>query len=124
VNSTICAPPATIAVIDSGEKYGVSIRYRPGPAGRSAGASSPRIGWSPPLAIAPTLKLSANPDACARLAEQIDIVATAALRDAATLDALADAAMAKLCDVASGTLTFGEIVGEGAEVVSRLGPSM
>jgi hypothetical protein len=32
--------------------------------------------------------------------------------------------MAKLCDVASGTLTFGEIVGEGAEVVSRLGPSM
>jgi len=74
--------------------------------------------------IAPTLKLSANPDACARLAEQIDIVATAALRDAATLDALADAAIAKLCDVASGTLTFGEIVGEGAEVVSRLGPSM
>jgi len=74
--------------------------------------------------IAPTLKLSANPDACARLTEQIDIVATAALRDAATLDALADAAIAKLCDVASGTLTFGEIVGEGAEVVSRLGPSM
>jgi hypothetical protein len=32
--------------------------------------------------------------------------------------------MAKLLDVASGTLTFGEIVGEGGEVVSRLGPSM
>jgi altronate dehydratase large subunit len=74
--------------------------------------------------IAPTLKMSANPDACARLPEQIDIVATAALRDAATLDALADGAIARLCDVASGTLTFGEIVGEGAEVVSRLGPSM
>jgi altronate dehydratase large subunit len=74
--------------------------------------------------IAPTLKLSANPDACARLGEQIDLDATAALRDAATLDALADDAMAKLVSVASGTLTFGEIVGEGGEVVSRLGPSM
>ena len=29
-----------------------------------------------------------------------------------------------MLDVASGTLTFGEIVGEGGEVVSRLGPSM
>ena len=74
--------------------------------------------------VAPTLKMSANPDACARLPEQIDIDATGALRDAATLDALADDAMAKLLDVASGTLTFGEIVGEGSEVVSRLGPSM
>ena len=36
----------------------------------------------------------------------------------------ADAAIDQLLDVASGTLTFGEIVGEGAEVVSRLGPSM
>jgi altronate dehydratase large subunit len=74
--------------------------------------------------VAPTLKMSANPDACARLAEQIDIVATSALRDAATLDTLADEAMSKLLGVASGTLTFGEIVGEGSEVVSRLGPSM
>ena len=74
--------------------------------------------------VAPTLKMSANPDACARLPEQIDVDASGALRDAATLDALADDAMAKLVAVASGTLTFGEIVGEGAEVVSRLGPSM
>jgi altronate dehydratase large subunit len=74
--------------------------------------------------VSPTLKMSGNPDACARLTEQIDIVATSALREARALDALADEAIAKLVDVASGTLTFGEIVGEGSEVVSRLGPSM
>ena len=74
--------------------------------------------------VAPTLKMSAHPDACARLTEQIDVDATAVLRHATTQDAMAAAAMDKLLDVASGTLTFGEIVGEGAEVVSRLGPSM
>jgi len=41
-----------------------------------------------------------------------------------TLDARAEAAIVQLVEVASGSLTFGEIVGEGAEVVSRLGPSM
>ena len=39
-------------------------------------------------------------------------------------EAMAHEGFAKLLDVASGSLTFGEIVGEGAEVVSRLGPSM
>jgi altronate dehydratase large subunit len=74
--------------------------------------------------LAPTLKMSANPDACARLTEQIDIVGTDVLRNATTLDQLTDRALERLLDVASGTLTFGEIVGEGSEVVSRLGPSM
>ena len=74
--------------------------------------------------IAPTLKMSANPDACARLGEQIDIVATSVLRTTATLDDMTREALAKLLDVASGSLTFGEIVGEGSEVVSRLGASI
>ena len=74
--------------------------------------------------VAPTLKISANPDACARLAEQIDIVATDVLRKAATLDAMTGVALDKLRSVASGTLTFGEIVGEGSEVVSRLSASI
>ena len=72
--------------------------------------------------VAPTLKISANPAACARLTEQIDIDAAAVrARRARSLDAVADDALAQLLDVASGTLTFGEIVGEGSEVVSRLG---
>ena len=74
--------------------------------------------------IAPTLKVSANPDAVARLTEQIDIDATAVLRKSATLDELTTQALDKLVDVATGTLTFGEIVGEGSEVVSRLGASV
>jgi len=41
-----------------------------------------------------------------------------------TLDAMASRALDQLVEVASGTLTFGEIVGEGAEVVSRLSASI
>jgi altronate dehydratase large subunit len=74
--------------------------------------------------VAPTLKMSANPEACARLPEQIDIDASGVLQQAQSLDAMAGLALDRLVDVASGTLTFGEIVGEGAEVVSRLGPSL
>jgi len=74
--------------------------------------------------VAPTLKMSAHPETCARLAEQIDIAGADVVTGAATLDEVTARAIAKLLDVASGTLTYGEIVGEGSEVVSRLGPSM
>ena len=74
--------------------------------------------------VAPTLKMSANHNTCVRLAEQIDIPGAAAVSGATTIDAVADDAIARMLDVASGTLTYGEIVGEGSEVVSRLGPSM
>ncbi len=74
--------------------------------------------------VAPTIKMSANPAATARLTEQIDFVATAALDRSTPLETLAADGFAHLVDVASGTLTFGEIVGEGGEVVSRLGPSI
>jgi hypothetical protein len=39
-------------------------------------------------------------------------------------DDAAARALDALLGVASGTLTYGEIVGEGAEVVSRLAPSI
>ena len=74
--------------------------------------------------IAPTLKMSANPAATARLTEQIDFIATGALDRTATMEELTDAGIARLLDIADGTLTFGEIVGEGSEVVSRIAPSM
>jgi altronate dehydratase large subunit len=74
--------------------------------------------------VAPTIKMSANPQTCARLTEQIDIAASDAVTGKASLEDVTGAAIAKLIDVASGTLTYGEIVGEGSEVVSRLGPSM
>ena len=74
--------------------------------------------------VSPTLKMSAHPDTCARLTEQIDFAAAGVLAGTHTLEAMAREGFARLLDVASGSLTFGEIVGEGAEVVSRLGPSM
>jgi len=74
--------------------------------------------------IAPTLKISANPQTCARLPEQIDIAAADIVLGTASLDDVGARALDRLIDIASGTLTFGEIVGEGSEVVSRLGPSM
>ena len=74
--------------------------------------------------VAPTLKVSAHPQTCERLREQIDIAAADVTSGHASLDAAAARALGQLLDVASGSLTFGEIVGEGAEVVSRLGASM
>jgi altronate dehydratase large subunit len=74
--------------------------------------------------VAPTLKASANADACTRLGEQIDLDATGVLDGSVSFDAATEAALATLLGIASGTLTYGEIVGEGAEVVSRLGPSI
>jgi len=75
-------------------------------------------------AIAPTLKMSANRETCARLREQIDFAASAVLEGSEPFDDAAARALDALLGVASGTLTYGEIVGEGAEVVSRLAPSI
>ncbi|MGI6854626.1 UxaA family hydrolase [Mesorhizobium sp. 1B3] len=71
--------------------------------------------------VAPTVKMSARADAVAALPEQIDIDATGALAGGPEFDARM---VARLMDFASGTRTFGEVLGEGNEVVSRLGPSI
>jgi len=73
--------------------------------------------------VAPTVKMSANPATVARLTEQIDFAGNGVLDGTSSMDALVARGVRHLLDVASGTLTFGEIVGEGDEVVSRLGPS-
>jgi altronate dehydratase large subunit len=74
--------------------------------------------------VAPTMKISANVAACSRLGEQIDFDASSAMSREIDIDDLTGDALAILFDVASGTLTFGEIVGEGSEVVSRIAPSI
>ncbi len=74
--------------------------------------------------VAPTVKISANPQTCERLTEQIDLCAAGVVLGTTSPDAFFQDAFSKMLDVASGSLTFGEIVGEGGEVVSRLGPSM
>jgi altronate dehydratase large subunit len=74
-------------------------------------------------AIAPTLKISGHADTPGRLPEQIDFDASAVLAGRETVEAAADRLLALLLDTASGSATWGEILGEGDEVLARLGPS-
>lgn len=75
-------------------------------------------------AVAPTIKISANVDTCQRIPEQIDFpLDGVALGQASKEDATVKL-QNQLLAVASGTLTFGEILGEGNEVIGRAGASL
>jgi altronate dehydratase large subunit len=74
--------------------------------------------------IAPTIKISGNPQACARLHEQLDFDASDVFARRAPLAEAAERLHDLVIDVASGTLTWGEILDEGEDVVSRLGPAL
>ena len=74
--------------------------------------------------IAPTIKISANPDTVARLDAQIDFDAAAVFEGRRPLaDTVADLLDLTL-EVASGTRTFGEVLDEGEEVISRMGAAL
>lgn len=74
-------------------------------------------------ALAPTIKITANP-AAAKLEEQIDLDASHVFTgDGLRADALA-ALMSCVETIASGSLTWGEATNAGAESISRLGPSI
>lgn len=75
-------------------------------------------------ALAPTIKVSGHPEACARLAEQIDFDAGAVLLGREGLAEAAQRLLGLVLEVASGALTLGEILDEGDEAVTRLGPSL
>jgi altronate dehydratase large subunit len=74
--------------------------------------------------LAPTIKISANPVASARLREQLDFDASDVFASRETLEDAARRLTALMTEVASGTLTWGEILDEGEDVVSRLGPAL
>ena len=74
--------------------------------------------------LAPTIKLSANPDAALRLREQLDFDASDVFRGTRTLDDAARDLVALVVDIASGSLTWGEVLGEGDEVVSRMAEAL
>jgi altronate dehydratase large subunit len=75
-------------------------------------------------AVAPTLKVSAHPQTVQRLPAQIDFDASAVFAGREDLDAAAARLFGCLLDVCSGTRTWGELMGETAESVLRLGASM
>lgn len=75
-------------------------------------------------AVAPTLKISARPGTGSRLSAQIDFDAGAVFAGREDLDTAADRLFALVLDVCSGTRTWGELLGEGAESVVRVGESL
>ena len=75
-------------------------------------------------ALAPTIKVCANPDTVARLGEQIDIDAGAVLEGTAIREDLLPAACRTVVEIAEGALTWGEATGEGVESISRLAASL
>jgi len=74
--------------------------------------------------LAPTIKISGNPVTARRLHEQLDFDASDVFERRASLSDAAERLQAVMLDVASGTLTWGEILDEGDDVVSRLGPAL
>jgi altronate dehydratase large subunit len=82
------------------------------------------VGNSFVSALAPTIKISGNPETTRRLRQQLDFDASGVFERRETLDAAAVRLHALVLDVASGTSTWGEILDEGEEVVSRLGPAL
>lgn len=74
--------------------------------------------------LAPTIKVSANPEATQRLREQLDFDASDVFESRVSLEDAARRLSGLMMEVASGTLTWGEILDEGEDVVSRLGPAL
>jgi altronate dehydratase large subunit len=74
--------------------------------------------------IAPTIKISANPVATRRLHEQLDFDASDVFERSASLADAAARLQDLVLEVASGSLTWGEVLDEGDDVVSRLGPAL
>jgi len=75
-------------------------------------------------AIAPTIKISARPETIRHLPTQIDFDASAVFAGHEDIDCAADRLVALLLEVSSGTLTWGELLGETAESVVRIGGSL
>jgi altronate dehydratase large subunit len=82
------------------------------------------VGNSYVSALAPTIKLSANPETCARLHQQLDFDASEAFRGGERLHSAADRLMDTIRAIASGHATWGEILLEGGESVSRFGAAL
>jgi len=74
--------------------------------------------------LAPAIKITANGETAARLPEQFDFACPEVLEQPERMAAAVDGLVARIVEVASGALTFGEILGEDDEVISRFGESL
>lgn len=82
------------------------------------------VGNSYVSAVAPTLKLSANPRTCEALRQQLDFDAGDAFRGRISLDDAAARLADRMIEIASGLATWGEVLGEGDEVTSRFAAAL
>ncbi len=82
------------------------------------------VGNSYGSALMPTIKLSANPETATRLKQQLDFDASSILTAGETLDDASARLEATMLDIASGSLTFAEILGDQGEAISRFGAAL
>lgn len=82
------------------------------------------VGNSYVSAIAPTLKLSANPRTCEALGQQLDFDAADAFRGRISLNDAGSRLADRMVEIASGLATWGEVLGEGDEVTSRFAAAL
>ena len=82
------------------------------------------VGNSFVSALAPTIKVCANPETCARVGEQLDLDAHKVFLGEETPESAADRLWTRMMQVADGAATWGEILGEGDEIVARYGQAM
>ena len=75
-------------------------------------------------ALAPTIKLSANPETCAVLGDQLDFDASGPFTGRESLHDAGEALRQRILAIASGEATWGEITREGDEVLSRFGQAL
>jgi altronate dehydratase large subunit len=75
-------------------------------------------------ALAPTIKVTANPETARRLSTLIDSDVSAVFEGRMPIETAEGDLLALLLDVAGGSLTWAETVGEQDEVISRFGPAL
>lgn len=93
-------------------------------AGAQLALFSTGVGNSFVSLLAPTIKVSANPDTTTRLETQLDFDASPAFTGERSLETLADEFWTAVLNVADGLQTYGEILGEGEEIISRFGAAL
>ncbi|MDA8248058.1 MAG: UxaA family hydrolase [Rhodospirillales bacterium] len=82
------------------------------------------VGNSYVSALAPTIKLSANPRTTARLRQQLDLDASGVFTGEEDAEQVAERLLRVVLATASGQATWGEILREGSETISRFGPAL
>ena len=82
------------------------------------------VGNSYGSALLPTIKISANLETAKRLRQQLDFDASAVLTGKTTLDDAVEGLQSLALDVASGSLTWAEILSDQSETISRFGAAL